>query len=132
MVGASRGAARALIAPSPRWPGAGRSPPSALLRDPSYGTVRPDRVNTDTLIGYLVLFDRLEAEMAETISYRVPGMHCGHCEASVKREVGAVAGVEVVEVDLETKLVTVRGERLEDAALRAAIDEAGFDVADAA
>jgi copper chaperone CopZ len=69
--------------------------------------------------------------MADTISYSVPGMHCGHCEASVKGEVGALAGVEAVEVDLETKLVTVRGERLDDAALRAAIDEAGFEVADA-
>lgn len=70
--------------------------------------------------------------MAETTTYTVPGMHCGHCEASIKREVGAVAGVEAVDVDLETKLVTVHGAQLEDAALRAAIDEAGFDVADAA
>lgn len=61
------------------------------------------------------------------VRYRVAGMHCGHCEAAVKREVSGVEGVEAVEVDLESKLVTVRGEALSDEALRAAIDEAGYD-----
>jgi copper chaperone len=63
----------------------------------------------------------------DTKTYSVPGMHCGHCKAAVGRELEAVAGVERVEVDLETKLVTVRGEALDDAALVAAIDEAGYD-----
>jgi copper chaperone CopZ len=67
--------------------------------------------------------------MSETITYPVPGIHCGHCESSIKQEVGAVAGVQTVEVDLEGKLVTVRGESLDDALVRAAIDEAGYDVA---
>jgi len=61
------------------------------------------------------------------ITYRVPGMSCGHCRAAVESEVGAVAGVAAVDVDLETKLVTVRGSDLDDAALRAAIDEAGYE-----
>ena len=65
--------------------------------------------------------------MAETIMYSVPAMHCGHCERAVKEEVGAVAGVESVDVDLETKLVTVRGGGLDDTAVRAAIAEAGYD-----
>jgi copper chaperone len=56
-------------------------------------------------------------------------MHCDHCEAAIKQELGGVAGVEVVEGDLDAKLVTVRGERLEDGRLRAAIDDAGYDVA---
>ena len=64
--------------------------------------------------------------MAE-LSYRVPGMHCGHCEQAVKQEVAKVAGVATVEVDLETKLVLVRGDNLSDAALRAAIDQAGYE-----
>jgi copper chaperone CopZ len=38
-----------------------------------------------------------------------------------------VAGVAAVDVDLETKLVTVRGDGLDDAVLMAAIDEAGYD-----
>jgi copper ion binding protein len=59
----------------------------------------------------------------------VPGMSCGHCEAAVKREVGAVAGVAAVDVDLESKLVTVHGEALDRDEIVTAIDEAGYDVA---
>jgi len=59
----------------------------------------------------------------------VPGIHCGHCERAVKEEVGAVAGVESVDVDLETKLVSVRGDGLDDTQLRAAIAEAGYEAA---
>jgi copper chaperone len=61
------------------------------------------------------------------VTYAVPAMHCGHCERAVKAELELVAGVESVDVDLETKLVTVHGHELEDGALRAAIDEAGYD-----
>ena len=60
-------------------------------------------------------------------TYRVPGMHCGHCRAAVEGEVRQVSGVEAVEVDLETKLVTVRGLNLSDEAVRAALDEAGYE-----
>jgi copper chaperone len=67
--------------------------------------------------------------VSETITYSVPGMHCAHCERAVKEEVGAVAGVDSVDVDLETKLVSVRGDAVDDAAVRAAIAEAGYDVA---
>ena len=63
------------------------------------------------------------------ITYSVPGMSCGHCKAAVEQELRAVAGVETVDVDLESKLVTVSGTGLTDAELRAAIDEAGYDVA---
>ena len=58
----------------------------------------------------------------------VPGMTCGHCEAAVKRGVGSVAGVAGVDVDLDSKLVTVRGEALDRDEIVAAIDEAGYDV----
>ena len=58
----------------------------------------------------------------------VPGMSCGHCEAAVKGEVGKVAGVDDVRVDLATKLVTVIGEGLDLAVISAAIDEAGYEV----
>jgi copper chaperone len=64
--------------------------------------------------------------MNKTITYSVPAMHCAHCQASVSEELEAVAGVDSVEVDLDTKLVVVRGEALEDARLRAAIEEAGY------
>lgn len=65
--------------------------------------------------------------MSDTATYNVPGMTCGHCEASVKEELSAIAGVESVDVDLKTKLVTVSGSSLDDAALRAAIGEAGYE-----
>jgi copper chaperone len=67
--------------------------------------------------------------MRQTLTYTVPGMHCGHCERAVADELSAVAGVESVEVDLETKRVVVSGSGLDDAALRAAIDEAGYEAA---
>jgi copper chaperone len=65
----------------------------------------------------------------ETHIYTVPGMHCGRCEAAVSAELVGVPGVESVEVDLDRKLVTVSGEALDDTALRAAIGEAGYEVA---
>ena len=65
--------------------------------------------------------------MTETRTYVVPTMHCGHCKAAVTEELAAVHRVEHVEVDLETKIVTVRGTQLDDAALRAAIEEAGYE-----
>lgn len=64
---------------------------------------------------------------AKELTYSVPGMSCGHCEASVKKEVSGLAGVDSVEVDLKTKLVRVGGDPLDDGAIRAAIDEAGYD-----
>ena len=60
------------------------------------------------------------------MTYPVSGMSCGHCKAAVEEEVVRVPGVESVDADLASKLVIVRGDRLEDAALRAAIDEAGY------
>jgi copper chaperone len=67
--------------------------------------------------------------MNETVSYTVPAMHCGHCERAVKEEVSAVAGVSEVAVDLETKIVTVTGSAFDDTAVRAAIEEAGYEAA---
>ena len=67
--------------------------------------------------------------MNETVSYTVPAMHCGHCERAVKEEVSGVTGVSDVAVDLETKIVTVTGESFEDTAVRAAIEEAGYEAA---
>lgn len=61
--------------------------------------------------------------------YSVGSMSCAHCEQAVAEEVGKVEGVASVEVDLPAKLVTVRGERLDDAQLRAAIADAGYEAA---
>ena len=65
------------------------------------------------------------------LAYSVPGMSCVHCERAITREVEQVAGVTAVEVDLDGKTVVVRGDGVSDDAVRAAIDEAGYDVAPA-
>jgi copper chaperone len=67
--------------------------------------------------------------MPSEITYTVSDMSCAHCTAAVGSELRQVAGVESVAVDLDTKLVVVRGERLDDAALRAAIEDAGYEAA---
>ena len=65
----------------------------------------------------------------DNLTLSVPGVTCEHCRTAITKEVGTVKGVESVDVDLEQKVVTVRGRDLDDAAVRAAIDEAGYDVA---
>jgi copper chaperone len=67
--------------------------------------------------------------MNETVTYSVPAIHCDHCAMSIREEVSEVDGVDEVAVDLDSKLVTVTGRRLDDAALRAAIVEAGYEAA---
>jgi copper chaperone CopZ len=59
--------------------------------------------------------------------YVVAGMSCDHCKVAVTDEVTQVAGVALVDVDLETKLVRVCGTDVDEAAVVAAIDEAGYD-----
>lgn len=63
-----------------------------------------------------------------TRTYSVPAVSCGHCVSAIAQEVVKVPGVQQVDVDLDTKTVTIEGDA-DDAALRAAIDEAGYDIA---
>jgi copper chaperone CopZ len=65
----------------------------------------------------------------QTLTYSVPGMHCGHCKAAVEQELSTVDGVSAVKADLESKLVTVSGSGLSDEALRDAIEQAGYEAA---
>ena len=67
--------------------------------------------------------------MSESVTYEVPAIHCAHCAMSIREEVSEVDGVDEVAVDLDTKVVTVRGHELDDSALRAAIAEAGYEAA---
>jgi len=67
--------------------------------------------------------------VSESVTYEVPAIHCAHCAMSIREEVSEVEGVEVVEVDLGTRVVTVSGRDLDDSALRAAIAEAGYEAA---
>jgi copper chaperone len=60
--------------------------------------------------------------------YSVEGMTCAHCARAVAEEVGALPGVEAVDVELESGRLTVRGGRVEDGAVVAAVVEAGYEV----
>ena len=64
-----------------------------------------------------------------TATYTVSGMTCDHCVNSVSSELGKLPGVNNVQVDLATGTVTVDSqEPLEQAAVAAAVDEAGYQV----
>ena len=65
-----------------------------------------------------------------TATYIVKGMTCEHCVAAVTEEVGKLAGVTQVDVDLPTGAVTVESaDALDPAEFAAAVDEAGYEVA---
>ncbi|MFI9202929.1 heavy-metal-associated domain-containing protein [Streptomyces sp. NPDC053048] len=65
-----------------------------------------------------------------TTVYKVTGMTCGHCEGSISQEVSAIAGVTSVKAVAATGLVTVvSAGPLDDEAVRAAVDEAGYELA---
>lgn len=65
----------------------------------------------------------------ETRRYTVNGMTCEHCVLSVKEEVAEVAGVQEVEVELASGRVTVSGAGFDDEAVKAAVQEAGYELA---
>jgi copper chaperone len=65
-----------------------------------------------------------------TSTYTVTGMTCGHCVSAVTEEVTAVPGVTAVDVDLASGRLTVTSDTpVDDDAVRAAVDEAGYELA---
>jgi copper ion binding protein len=65
-----------------------------------------------------------------TSTYTVAGMTCGHCVNAVTDEVSRVPGVTSVDVDLASGGLTVTSETpVDDTAVRAAVEEAGYEVA---
>jgi copper chaperone CopZ len=70
--------------------------------------------------------------MAVTSTYTVTGMTCGHCVQAVTGELSTLPGVADVQVDLSSGAVTVTSDApLADDAVRAAVDEAGYELANA-
>jgi copper chaperone len=68
-----------------------------------------------------------------TATYTVQGMTCSHCVASVHEEVSAVEGVRDVAVDLDSGALTVTSEQpVAPDAVRAAVEEAGYQLVEAA
>lgn len=61
------------------------------------------------------------------VNYSVPGIHCAHCSEAIADEIGKVAGVDRVDVDLDGKVVAVHGADVSDAEVRSAIVEAGYE-----
>jgi copper chaperone len=67
-----------------------------------------------------------------TASYTVVGMSCGHCVTSVTEEVSQLPGVTAVDVDLASGGLTVTSDApVDESAVRAAVEEAGYEVAGA-
>lgn len=68
--------------------------------------------------------------MSTTQTFTVTGMTCGHCVASVTEEVQEIPGIEHVDVVLETGSLTITSaEPVDDAAVRTAVEEAGYQLA---
>ena len=62
-------------------------------------------------------------------TYTVSGMSCGHCALSVREEVAEVAGVERVDVELDSGRLSVAGTGFSDEEIHAAVTSAGYELA---
>jgi copper chaperone len=62
-----------------------------------------------------------------TRTYSVPGISCGHCKSAIEGEIAPLTDVDSVSVDIDAKTVLVVGDITEEA-VRAAVDEAGYEV----
>jgi copper chaperone len=64
-------------------------------------------------------------------TYSVKGMTCEHCELSVREEVEELAGVKSAQADRATGRLIVRGDGIDDQAVRDAVQAAGYNLAPA-
>lgn len=65
--------------------------------------------------------------MTTTTEYQVTGMSCGHCETAIRSEVSEIPGVTGIEVSAQTgRLAVTSDQPVADAAVIAAVDEAGY------
>ena len=90
----------------------------------------PSAEAADATVAAVAAVEQKETAVSEnttTAVYTVSGMTCGHCVKSVTEEVGAIAGVTAVDVELATGKVTVTSAApLADQDVEAAVDEAGY------
>ena len=63
-----------------------------------------------------------------TKEYKISGMNCPHCQATVTKSISSVEGVENVTVNLSSGIATVEGEPKDEEVI-AAVRAAGFDIA---
>ncbi|MFG2277998.1 heavy-metal-associated domain-containing protein [Streptomyces asoensis] len=72
---------------------------------------------------------RTDTPGSVTTVYKVSGMSCGHCEGAVSGELSELSGVTSVKAVASTGEVTVvSAAALDEEAVRAAVDEAGFEL----
>lgn len=69
---------------------------------------------------------RMSSNQNKIDEYEVTGMTCDHCVAAVREEVAELPGVEMVEVDLQTGRLTAGPSPLDEEAVIAAVEEAGY------
>lgn len=67
---------------------------------------------------------------ATTTDFTVTGMSCGHCEGAIRSEVGEIPGVSAIDVSAASGVLRVtHTSEVSDAAIIAAVDEAGYAAA---
>lgn len=77
----------------------------------------------------MTVHDAERATASTTVVYTVSGMTCGHCEKAVGEELSALPGVLSVAADAKSGRVTVTATAVpDDEAVRAAVDEAGYEL----
>ncbi len=98
------------------------------VRRGPYGRRYPSiRIPTQPFAG---IRQKEQTSMSTSSTYTVTGMTCDHCVAAVRQEVGAVDGVTDVQVELATGTLTVESDGpVDPAAVTAAVEEAGYEVA---
>jgi copper chaperone len=65
--------------------------------------------------------------MSQTAIYLTPSISTGHCQAAITEELAQLDGITSVVIDLEARLVQVTAEQIDDAAVIAAVDQAGYE-----
>jgi copper chaperone len=65
--------------------------------------------------------------MNQTTTYHTPGISTGHCQAAILEELARLGGINSLVVDLEARLIRVTAEQIDDAAVIAAVYQAGYD-----
>lgn len=65
--------------------------------------------------------------MIQTAIYLTPGISTGHCRVAITEELAQLDGINSVVVDLEARLVRITAEKIDDYAVIAAVDQAGYE-----
>ena len=65
--------------------------------------------------------------MNQTATYLTPDISTGHCQAAIIEELARLDGINSVVVDLETRQVRITAAQIDDAAVIAAVDQAGYE-----